>query len=102
MPLGPTDRLDVAWKGTAPRLVQALQTATGSIDIRIDDTQVATEAELSLQMKSGQTALWQIQAPPQPQASVEVVDLLPSDPAHSRGDAAAGRRQGAGLDDQAA
>ena len=69
----------MVWKGTAPQLAQALQTAQGTLDVRIDDTQVTTEAELTLQMKSGQTALWQIQAPPPPQASIEL-DVLPSDP----------------------
>lgn len=78
-PLGAADRLEVTWKGPGPQQVQPLQTAQGTLDVRIDETQVTTEAELNLQMKSGQTGVWQIQAPPPPQASLEL-DVAPTDP----------------------
>lgn len=78
-PLGPADRLDVAWKGPAPPPAQALQTAQATIDVHVDEAQVTIQAELTLQMKSGQTAVWQIQAPPPPQATVDP-DVPASDP----------------------
>jgi hypothetical protein len=79
IPLGPAEKLELSWKGPAPQPAQALQTAQATLDVRIDETQVTTEAELILQMKSGQTALWQIQAPAPPQATVEV-DGAATDP----------------------
>jgi hypothetical protein len=77
VPLGATDKLDVVWKGPTPQAAQPLQTAQATLDVRIDD-QVTIDAELTLQMKSGQTALWQIQAPPPPQANL-VPDLPDND-----------------------
>jgi hypothetical protein len=78
VPLGAADRLDLSWKGPAPQQVQPQQTAQGTLDVRIDESQVTTDGDLILQMKSGQTALWQIQAPAAP-ATLEV-DVPAGDP----------------------
>jgi hypothetical protein len=71
--LGPIDKLEVVWKGQAPQQQgDALPEAEGKVTVNVDETQVVTEAELRLQLRSGQTKEWRLQAPPGPQTKVEV------------------------------
>jgi len=78
VPLGAADRLDVVWKGPAPQPGQPSLTATGAIDVQIDEGFVTTTAVLTLQTRGGPTAVWQIQTPPQ--SMLEVIDLAANDP----------------------
>lgn len=71
LPLGPVASLDVAWKGPAPVTQgEPLLAAVGQIDVRIDESHVSIDADLTLQVRRGQTAEWRLQVPPQ--ATLEI------------------------------
>jgi hypothetical protein len=84
-PLGPLTRLEVAWtppESGTPR--PPLLSADTRITVRVEETQVVTEAELTLKPLQGEPAEWLLQVPPQAELkkqglderiqSVEVVD----------------------------
>ena len=72
-PMGlPPDRLEVTWRSPAPTQPDPLLASQAMIEVRVDDTYVTTEAELNLHLLRGQTAQWQVQLPPPPQATLEV------------------------------
>jgi hypothetical protein len=71
--LGPVDRLEVSWKGPAPqRPADPILTVQGQIEVRVEETHVTTDAELTLKPDIGQVSQWQIQAPGQPGVNLEV------------------------------
>lgn len=77
IPLGPTERLEIAWKGpSATRTGPTTRTARGRVVARVEEGLVLTEAELSLQVLSGAVAQWRIQVPPA--VTLEKVQVLPS------------------------
>jgi hypothetical protein len=62
-PLGPLQKLDVAWaSGTA---MPPLLSADTRISVRVEETQIVTEAELTLKPLRGEPAEWTLQVPPQ-------------------------------------
>ncbi len=67
VPLGDSDRLNLAWKNLAPKPQQGepLLTSEGTIKVQVDESRVITDVELNLQVRRGETGQWQIQVPPQ-------------------------------------
>src|SRR5262249_14149704 len=64
--LGPLDRLEISWKGRAPQQqADPLLTALGQVKVEIEDAQITTEANLTLQSRRGAAAEWRLQLPPQ-------------------------------------
>jgi hypothetical protein len=62
--LGAVDQLDLVWRGPAPRPTgPPLLAAEGKISVRVDDTHVTTDAELTLQVRHGETDVWRLQVP---------------------------------------
>lgn len=62
--LGAISKLDVAWKGPAPQQPgEPLLAAQGDISVRVDESHVTTEVELTLRALRGQTDLWRLVAP---------------------------------------
>jgi hypothetical protein len=60
--------LNLAWKGPAAAAPKGppLREAVGRIIVRVEETYVSTEVELTLQVLSGEAAEWQLQLPPLP------------------------------------
>jgi hypothetical protein len=76
--LGPVDRLEVSWKGPTPqRPADPILTVQGQIVVRVEESNIRTDAELTLKPDIGQVNQWQIQASP-------TVDLKVEGPADDR------------------
>jgi hypothetical protein len=65
IPLGPAERLDIAWKASSgPALTEALVLeAVGRIVVKVDDSSLVTDVELTLQALGGEARQWSIQMP---------------------------------------
>jgi hypothetical protein len=83
--LGPVDRLNVTWrKPVAPLVKGPLLVEQGVITVRVEDKEIVTQAQFTLQDQRGQATRWLLQTPPQ--AEVEVLPLKDSElpaPAHN-------------------
>jgi hypothetical protein len=68
VPVAPIDHLDLSWKGPAPEPAKGspLLAATGRIQVRVNEVHAVIDAELTLQVLSGEVAQWQIWLPPLP------------------------------------
>jgi hypothetical protein len=82
-PLGPIDKLELTWKGTAPPSGTAVRTAEGRILVRADERQMrlTTEAELTLKVLGGQVREWKVITPPGAEVRAALGDeerLLPA------------------------
>jgi hypothetical protein len=66
VPLGPVDRLDLAWKGPAvrPQKEKPLLQADGRLLVHVGEGSVLTDAEFKLQVLRGEVREWRIQLPP--------------------------------------
>lgn len=63
--LGAVDQLEVSWKGPPARQPgEALLAAQGQVAVTVDDANVTTRADLTLNVLRGQTQTWRIAAPP--------------------------------------
>jgi hypothetical protein len=79
-PLGPTDKLDLSWQG-GPAGGPPQTAARGRIQVRVEDGQMTTEAELVLRSQGGATAQWvlltpvgaEVKAAPADQARVQSI-----------------------------
>jgi hypothetical protein len=73
-PVVPLHHLELAWKGSPGELAKGppVVAANGQIVVRVNETQVATQAELRLTVLRGETAQWQIQVPLPPEAALEI------------------------------
>jgi hypothetical protein len=73
-PIVPLNHLELAWKGATgePAKGPPVVAANGQIIVRVNETQVVTEAELRLTVVRGETAQWQIQVPLPPDVALEV------------------------------
>ncbi|MFN4259828.1 MAG: hypothetical protein ACK4RK_11055 [Gemmataceae bacterium] len=64
--LGPTDRLEISWRGPTPQQPdQPLVDSQGEIDVLVEENQITTTARLTLKTLRGQTDVWKIYAPTQ-------------------------------------
>src|SRR5439155_9424716 len=75
VPVVPTRHLSVAWKGPATKPAKAapVRAADGRIIVRITETHVFTDAELTLQVSGGEAAEWRLRLPVLPaDAQLEV------------------------------
>lgn len=79
--LGAAEKLDVAWRGPAagPTKAAPLLAARGRVIVRVSDTFVTTDVELTLEVVRGETNLWRVRVPVPPGAAVEVHKPLPQD-----------------------
>jgi hypothetical protein len=66
------DRLEVLWRVPAPPPGDPVLASQGTIHVTVDDTHVATDAELTLQVLRGQAKEWKLQVPLVPQTTVDV------------------------------
>jgi hypothetical protein len=73
--------MSVAWKGPAakPSKGPPLREVDGRIIVRVTETYVFTEAELNLQVRSGETAEWRLRLPALPPDAVLEVKSSPQD-----------------------
>jgi hypothetical protein len=62
LPLGSVDRFQLTWKGQATQKIKgpSVSTATGHAVVRVDQANVITDAELTLQVLRGVVSEWQI------------------------------------------
>jgi hypothetical protein len=62
VPISPVDHLEMTWKGKAAEAVKgpAVSAATGRLIVRVDQANVVTDAELTLQVLRGQKSEWQV------------------------------------------
>jgi hypothetical protein len=65
IPLGPIDRLELVWKtpAAAPAGGPVLLEAVARLAVRIDETQVTTEADFNLTVIGGAARQWRLQLP---------------------------------------
>jgi hypothetical protein len=76
-----TDHLEAAWKAPVARSPgPPLLAALGRLKIRLQDQQVFTDAELTLQVLRGETAQWRILVPFPVGAGLDVKTQPPGDP----------------------
>lgn len=77
----PTQHLSVAWKGSAakPASGPPVRLADGRIIVRISETHIFTEAELTLHVRSGEAAEWRLRLPALPADAVLEVKIPPQD-----------------------
>jgi hypothetical protein len=79
-PLGPTPKLDVAWTLPATGTPSAPSLAVDThITVRVEETQIVTEAELKLKAVAGEPTEWTLLAP----AKAELRKQGPDDPIHA-------------------
>jgi hypothetical protein len=80
VPIVSTQHLSVAWKGPSAKPAKGppARAVEGHIVVRITDTYVFTEAELNLQVLSGETTEWRLRLPALPSDAYEV-KTLPQD-----------------------
>src|SRR5262249_34515103 len=66
VPLGLVDHLEMSWKGSAAAAPKGrpILASRARLLVRVEEAHVFTEAELTLQVLSGETAQWRIQVPP--------------------------------------
>ena len=80
VPLGAVDKLEVAWKVPAPEQpTEPVLAAQGDVKVTVDEAQVVTEADLSLQVLRGQANQWKLYIPPLPGTTVDL-DVPAGDP----------------------
>src|SRR5208282_6506413 len=77
-PLGTLGRLEIAWKGPPQAPVAPLLEAEGRIVVRVSDSLVTTQCDLTLRVLRGQTAVWRLQVPPQADIRVWRYEKSPS------------------------
>src|SRR5262249_28945126 len=77
-PLGAAERLELTWKGAAAPAQKGppLLEARGKITVRVTETQVLTEVELTLEVIRGEPDQWRL---PVPQGPPEVPGPQPLD-----------------------
>jgi hypothetical protein len=74
-PLGPLQRLDVAWiVPTSGDPMPPLLLAETHVAVRVEPTQVVTEAEFTLKPARGEAAEWVLQVPPQAELKKQGLD----------------------------
>jgi hypothetical protein len=63
--LGPAQRLDLTWKGatTSTTKVPPVLAAIGRISLRIQETEILSDIDLTLQVLRGATVLWRLRLP---------------------------------------
>jgi len=84
--LGAVDKLEVAWKVPAPEQpTEPVLAVQGDVKVTVDEAQVVTEADLTLQVLRGQVSQWKLSIPPLPGTTVDV-DLPAGDPRAPRVD----------------
>ena len=63
-PLGPAEKLDLAWKEAgATTNVAGVLVAQGKVHVQIDNRETLTRADLTLKVEGGQTNVWQLLVP---------------------------------------
>jgi hypothetical protein len=78
--LGAIDTLEVSWKGPAPvQPGEPVLSADGQVRVRVEESQLTTDAELRLRALSGRPKQWLLRMPPD--AQVEVKGQPADDPA---------------------
>jgi hypothetical protein len=67
VPLGPAERLEMSWKGPAarPQKSPPVLEAVGRLTVRVHESAIITDVELTLQSLAGETRAWRVQMPPQ-------------------------------------
>lgn len=72
--LGPLERLELSWKGPAavPHAGAALLASRSRAVVRVSDTFVTTDVEMTLEVVRGETVQWRVLVPLPPQATFDL------------------------------
>jgi hypothetical protein len=74
-PLGPLQKLDVAWTMPASGTpLPPLLSADARVSVRVEETQIVTDAELTLKPLRGDPTEWTLQVPPQAELKKQGLD----------------------------
>jgi hypothetical protein len=90
--LGPVERLELTWEAQAPDLGagRLLAVENAQVVVRVDEKHVVTQADLTLVVRRGQTAEWELLVPPEATVRLPMGD--PRDPVLDPPDAKGPRR----------
>ncbi len=72
--LEPVEKLDLSWKENRRPVGEPMRTALGTIQVRLDETGLTTEADLLLAVEGAPTNEWRLLVPPKAEVKVDPPD----------------------------